>query len=130
MQKTMTTEANTTETCPQCEGTSFNTAIMCGPKAAGGEKTICRTTVRACDFCGGLRIVEAATADHWRRGAALHRKRVHEFGLTGEQLARWLHISPMLLNVVEWDPADLPPHADALQPSAQLTRRTRCQLTK
>jgi hypothetical protein len=111
MEKTMTTEAHTTETCPQCEGTPLHMVVMCGPKAADSEEMTCRTTVRACDFCGGLGIVEAAIADRWRRGTALHRKRVHQFELTCEQLARWLHISPMLLNDFEWGRADLPAHA-------------------
>ncbi len=107
----MTTKANTTETCPQCKGRPFHTAVMCGPKAAGGEEMTCRTTMCACDFCDGIGLVEAAIADRWRQGAALRNKRVKQFRLTCEQLARWLHISPMLLNDFEWGRADLPAHA-------------------
>jgi len=36
---------------------------------------------------------------------------VKTFGLTGEQLARWLRINSILLNDVEWGRTDLPPHA-------------------
>jgi hypothetical protein len=37
-----------TEICPQCENRGPHVAIMYGPNG-------CRETVRACDFCGGVR---------------------------------------------------------------------------
>jgi hypothetical protein len=44
-----------TETCPSCNNEGSHLAVLCGPNG-------CRETMRACDFCGGLGIVEAAAA--------------------------------------------------------------------
>jgi hypothetical protein len=42
---------------------------MCGPNG-------CRETMRACDFCGGLGIVEVEATERWRQGHALRNVRV------------------------------------------------------
>jgi hypothetical protein len=79
--------------------------VLCGPND-------CRETIRACDFCGGLGIVEVAAADRWRRGRALRQLRVHQRQLTQKGLAHILGISPMLLNDIECGHADMPDTVD------------------
>jgi DNA-binding XRE family transcriptional regulator len=95
----MGTEA--TATCPECRGTPEHAAIICGSDG-------CRETVRTCDFCGGFGIVALDAAERYRKGRALRQHRVHKLGLTQEQLAHRLGISPMLLNHVECGRADMP----------------------
>jgi hypothetical protein len=68
--------------------------------------------MRACDFCGGLGIVELAAVDRWRRGQALRQLRVHKRHLTQKGLAHILGISPMLLNDIECGWADMPDTVD------------------
>jgi hypothetical protein len=68
--------------------------------------------MRACDFCGGLGIVEIAAADRWRQGQALRQLRVHQRHLTQAGLAHILGISPMLLNDIECGRADMPDTVD------------------
>jgi len=68
--------------------------------------------MRACDFCGGLGLVEVAEADRWRRGQALRQTRVHQRQMTQKQLAYLLGISPMLLNDIECGRADMPDTVD------------------
>jgi len=68
--------------------------------------------MRACDFCGGLGIVEVEAADRWRRGQALRQMRVHQRNLTQKGLARILGISPQLLNDIERGHADMPDTVD------------------
>ena len=97
----MTTEG--TETCPQCDGQGPHVAVLCGPNG-------CRETMLACDFCGGLGIVEMEAADRYRKGRALRQERVHKLGLTQEQLARRLGLSGRALNDIECGRADLPVH--------------------
>ena len=94
-----------TETCPSCNNQGPHLAVLCGPNG-------CRETMRACDFCGGLGIVEVAAADRWRRGHALRQLRVHQRHLTQEGLAHILGISPMLLNDIECGRADMPDTVD------------------
>jgi hypothetical protein len=77
---------------------------MCGPNG-------CRETIRACDFCGGLGIVEVEAANRYRRGRALREKRVHKLGLTQEQLAHVLGISSRL-NDIECGRTDMPASVD------------------
>jgi hypothetical protein len=76
-----------TETCPSCNNQGPHGAVMCGPNG-------CRETIRACDFCSGLGIVEVEAADRYRKGWALRNQRVHKRGLTQEQLACILGIEP------------------------------------
>jgi hypothetical protein len=94
-----------TETCPSCNNEGPHLAVLCGPDG-------CRETLRACDFCGGLGIVEVAAADRWRRGQALRQIRVHKRHLTQKGLAHILGISPMLLNDIECGRADMPDTVD------------------
>jgi hypothetical protein len=89
-----------TETCPSCNNQGPHLAVLCGPDG-------CRETMRACDFCGGLGIVEVAAADRYRRGQALRQLRVHKHHLTQEGLAHILGISPMLLRDIECGRADM-----------------------
>lgn len=85
-------EANGTVTCPQCGGQPLHTAILSGPKPAGGEELGCRMTTPACDWCGGLGMVEVALANRYRKGQELQKIRVRKLQLTQEQLARILRI--------------------------------------
>jgi hypothetical protein len=94
-----------TETCPSCNNEEPYLAVLCGPDG-------CRETMRACDFCGGLGVVEVAAADRWRRGRALRQIRVHKRHLTQEGLAHILGIGPMLLNDIECGRADMPDTVD------------------
>ena len=94
-----------TETCPSCNNHGPHLAVMCGPNG-------CRETMRACDFCGGLGIVEVEAADRYRRGRALRQTRVHKRHLTQEQLAHVLGISPILLSDIERGRADMPDTVD------------------
>jgi hypothetical protein len=52
---------------------------MCGPDG-------CRETTRACEFCGGLGIVEVEAAERYRKGRALREERWDKqiFGLGHE----------------------------------------------
>ena len=97
---------NGTETCPECDGSPQHVAIICGPQG-------CRETIRACDFCGGLGIVEVEAADRYRRGQALRQLRVHKRQLTQKALAHILGISPYLLNDIECGRADMPNTVDS-----------------
>jgi Helix-turn-helix len=93
-----------TETCPQCEGTPQNVAVMCGPDG-------CRETIRACEFCGGLGIVEVEAAERYRKGRALREERVHKLGLTQEQYARIIGgISAREVDDIERGHAEIPAH--------------------
>jgi hypothetical protein len=94
-----------TETCPSCNNQGPHVAVMCGPNG-------CRETIRACDFCGGLGIVEVEAADLYRKGAALREKRVHKLGLTQEQYAHILKIDPRFLNDIECGRANMPDTVD------------------
>ncbi len=94
-----------TETCPSCNNRGPYLAVICGPNG-------CRETMRACDFCGGLGIVEVEAADRYRRGRALRQMRVHKRHLTQEQLAHVLGISPILLSDIECGRADMPDTVD------------------
>src|SRR5215472_18138850 len=94
-----------TETCPSCNNQGPFLAVVSDP-------TGCHETMRACDFCGGLGIVEVAAADRWRRGQALRQIRVHKRQLTQKGLAHILGISPMLLNDIERGRADMPDTVD------------------
>jgi hypothetical protein len=94
-----------TETCPSCNNQGPHRAVLCGPND-------CRETMRACDFCGGLGIVEVVAADRWRRGRALRQLRVDQRHLTQKGLAYILGISPMLLNDIECGRADMPNTVD------------------
>ena len=69
-------ETKGTETCPDCNNRGPFTAVMCGPKHPGGEELGCRMTTLACEFCGGLGIVEVEVANRYRRGEKLRRLRV------------------------------------------------------
>jgi hypothetical protein len=48
----------------RCNNEGPHLAVRCGPNG-------CRETMRACDFCGSLGIVEIAAADRYRRDQAL-----------------------------------------------------------
>jgi hypothetical protein len=48
--------------------------------------------VQACNFCGGLGIVESAVAERYRKGEELRNIRVRKLSLTQQQLARVLRI--------------------------------------
>ncbi|MBV8357451.1 MAG: helix-turn-helix domain-containing protein, partial [Deltaproteobacteria bacterium] len=90
-----------TETCPSCNNQGLFLAVVSGPNGS-------HETMRACDFCGGLGIVEVAAADRWRRGQALRQMRVHQRNLTQKGLAHILGISPQLLSDIERGRADMP----------------------
>jgi hypothetical protein len=94
-----------TEICPSCNNQGPHLAVLCGPDG-------CRETMRACNFCGGLGIVEVTAADRWRRGQALRQLRVRQRHLTQAGLAHILGISPMLLNDIECGRADMPDTVD------------------
>jgi hypothetical protein len=90
---------------PECNNQGPHLAVLCGPDG-------CRETMQACDFCGGLGIVEVAAADRWRRGQALRQLRVYQRHLTQEGLAHILGISLMLLSDIECGRADMPDTVD------------------
>jgi len=101
-------ETKGTETCPDCNNRGPFTAVMCGPKHPGGEELGCRMTTLACEFCGGLGIVEVEVANRYRRGEKLGRLRVNKWHLSQRQQAHILGISPMLLNDIEHGRAEWP----------------------
>jgi hypothetical protein len=81
---------------------------MCGPKHPGGEELGFRMTTLACEFCGGLGIVEVEVANRYRRGEKLRRLRVNKWHLSQRQQAHILGISPMLFNEIEHGQAEWP----------------------
>jgi hypothetical protein len=82
-----------TEKCPQCGGHAQGLAVMCGPaNGSNDDEMKCRIAVQACDFCGGLGIVESSVAECYRNGQELRDLRVHKLHLTQHQLARVLRI--------------------------------------
>ena len=81
---------------------------MCGPRTPGGDDVKCTSGIVACDFCGGLGIVENAIAERWRRGDAIRKLRVKKWQLTLRQQAEILRMSPMLLNDIERGRAEWP----------------------
>jgi hypothetical protein len=99
--------SETTEKCPQCGGRAEGFAVMCGPRTPGSDDMKCTTGVIACDFCGGLGIVESMIAERYRKGQELRDVRVKKL-LTQRQMARWLRISPMLLNDIELGRVKMP----------------------
>jgi hypothetical protein len=105
-------ESEATEKCPQCSGRGQGFAVMCGPKAPGTDDMKCTTGIQACDFCGGLGLVEVQVAERYRRGQALRDVRVRKRMLTQAQMAHWLRISPMLLNDIEHGRTDWPAYVD------------------
>ncbi len=75
---------------------------MCGrPRGAKEEELSCRLTVVQCQFCKGTGQVGEKAAERWREGRRQRDERVHKFGLTLEQYARILGISPITLNDIE-----------------------------
>ena len=64
--------------------------------------------MQACEFCGGLGIVESAVAERYRRGDAIRKLRVKKWRLTQGQMARILRMSPVLLNDIEHGRAEWP----------------------
>jgi DNA-binding XRE family transcriptional regulator len=104
-----TMASDTSEKCPQCGGQAQAFAVMCGPRGPGSDDMKCTTGIQACDFCGGLGIVEGAVAERYRRGDAIRRLRVKKWQLTQNQQAHILGISPMLLNDIEHGRAEWPP---------------------
>jgi hypothetical protein len=82
---------------------------MCGPaNGATDDQMKCRMAMQACEFCGGLGIVEAQLAERYRRGDAIRRLRVKKWHLTQGQQAHILGINPMLLNDIEHGRAEWP----------------------
>ena len=75
-----------------CGGHAQAFAVMCGPRKPGTDDMKCTTGIQACDFCGGLGIVESAVAESYRKGQELRDLRVKRIGATQEQLARILRI--------------------------------------
>ena len=102
----MTSE--TTEKCPECNGQAQGFSVMCGTREAGSDEMKCTTGIRACEFCGGLGLVETAVAGRWRRGEAIRKLRVKQWKLSLNQQAHILGISPMLLQDIERGRADWP----------------------
>ena len=94
-----------TETCPRCDNRGPAYTIACSVDDAGGGQ--CRESLSACDFCGGLGIVEVEAANRYRRGLAFRNRRVKKWQLTQSQLAHILKISPMALNDFEHGRTDL-----------------------
>jgi DNA-directed RNA polymerase subunit M/transcription elongation factor TFIIS len=103
-----TIASETSEKCPQCGGHTQAFAVMCGPRTPGDDEMKCKTGIQACDFCGGLGIVESAVAERYRRGDAIRKLRVKKWLLTLNQQAHILGISPMLLNDIEHGRAEWP----------------------
>jgi DNA-directed RNA polymerase subunit M/transcription elongation factor TFIIS len=103
-----TMASETSEKCPQCGGHNQAFAVMCGPRTPGDDDMKCTTGILACDFCGGLGIVESAVAERYRRGNAIRKLRVKKWQLTLNQQAHILGISPMLLNDIEHGRAEWP----------------------
>ena len=99
--------SDTTEKCPQCNGQAQGFAVMCGPRTPGSDDMKCTTGIVACDFCGGLGIVETQVAERYRKGRAIQELR-KKSGLTLRQQAQILKMSPMLLNDIEHGRADWP----------------------
>ena len=99
-----------TEICPRCENRGPAYTIACSVNEAGGGQ--CRESLSACDFCGGLGIVEVEAANRYRRGLAFGQRRVRKWRLTQRQLAYILKISPIALNDFEHGRADLPASVD------------------
>jgi ribosome-binding protein aMBF1 (putative translation factor) len=56
--------------------------------------------MRACSFCKGEGQVSSEAAERWRMGQAMRDARVKR-GLTQQQEAEWLGISPRELNAIE-----------------------------
>jgi hypothetical protein len=54
--------SETTEKCPKCGGHAQAFAVMCGPRTPGSDDMKCTTGIQACEFCGGLGIVEIEAA--------------------------------------------------------------------
>ena len=98
---------NETEKCPQCSGRAQGFAVMCGPRTPGSDEMKCTTDVVACDFCGGLGIVETQVAERYRKGRAIQELR-KKSGLTLRQQAQILTISEILLNDIEHGRAEWP----------------------
>ena len=96
-----------TEKCPQCNGRAEGFAVMCGPRTPASDHMKCTTGVVACDFCGGLGIVETQVTDRYRKGRALQELR-KKSGLTLRQQAQILKMSQILLNDIEHGRADWP----------------------
>jgi ribosome-binding protein aMBF1 (putative translation factor) len=94
-----------TETCPACHNRGPTFTIACSVDEAGRGQ--CRESLSACDFCGGLGIVESEVAERWRRGDAIRKLR-KKSGLTLNQQAHILRIRPELLNDIEWGRAEWP----------------------
>jgi DNA-directed RNA polymerase subunit M/transcription elongation factor TFIIS len=103
-----TMASETSEKCPQCGGHTQAFAVMCGPRTPGGDDMKCTTGIVACDFCGGLGIVESPIAERYRRGDAIRKLRVKKWQLTLRQQAEILRMSPMLLNDIERGRAEWP----------------------
>ncbi len=81
--------------CPDCRGQKAANAIMCGrPRGASEEELSCRLTVVPCQFCKGTGQVGEEAAERWREGRRRRDERVHKLGLTQEQYAHRLGISP------------------------------------
>jgi hypothetical protein len=90
-----------TETCPECQGTPEREFRILGPDG-------CRKTTIAREFCGGFGIVPVEAAERYRKGRALRKEPVHNWGLRQEQLVRRLGISPQELDDIERGLADMP----------------------
>ena len=97
-----------TEKCPQCGGQAQAFTVMCGPRSPGSDDMKCRTGMQACEFCGGLGMVESAVAERYRRGDAIRKLRVKKWRLTQGQMAQILRMSPILLNDIEHGRAEWP----------------------
>jgi hypothetical protein len=96
-----------TEKCPSCGGQAQGFGVMCGPRTPGSDDMKCKTGIVACEFCGGLGIVETALAERYRNGRAIQELR-KKSGLTLRQQAQILRMSPILLNDIEQGKADWP----------------------
>ena len=79
--------------CPECRGAKSSFAITCSDRG-------CQTGMRACSFCKGEGQVSSEAAERWRTGKAVRDARVKR-GLTQQQEAEWLGISPRELNAIE-----------------------------
>ncbi len=97
---------------PRCGGQAQGFAVMCGPRTPGSDDMKCTTGIVACDFCGGLGIVESAVAERYRKGQKLRDMRVKNWLLTQRQVAQRLRISPMFLNDIEHGRKDMPDWLD------------------
>jgi hypothetical protein len=82
--------------------------------------------MQACEFCGGLGMVESAVAERYRRGDAIRKLRVKKWLLTQGQMAQILRMIPILLNDIEHGRAEWPAWMNRNCSRSMATRECPC----